>query len=142
MFRLAAGDRDRACRISAHVLIGEDPAHIEKLWQKMQIAMMGHGMLGTVGGGAMTGIDMALWDIKGKALGVPVWQLLGGKMRDRIRIYTHANTPEVALSAKARGFTTIKCGGVVGSGAQGRHAARWRWARTSTSASTCTGRHG
>lgn len=94
------------------ILVGEDPAHIERLWQKMHIAMMGHGMLGTVGGGAMTGIDMALWDIKGKALGVPVWTLLGGKVRDRIRIYTHANTPEIALSAKERGFTAIKCGGV------------------------------
>jgi galactonate dehydratase len=94
------------------VLIGEDPMHIEKLWQKCFVSMMGHGMLGTVGGGALTGIDMALYDIKGKALGVPVWQLLGGKMRDRVRIYTHANTAEVALSAKERGITTIKCGGV------------------------------
>ena len=46
------------------------------------IAMMGHGMTGVVGGGAMTGIDMALWDIKGKALGTPVWNLLGGRVRD------------------------------------------------------------
>ncbi|MBB3136936.1 galactonate dehydratase [Rhizobium pisi] len=94
------------------VLIGEDPAHIERLWQKMHIAMMGHGMLGTVGGGAMTGIDMALWDIKGKALGVPVWMLLGGKVRDRIPIYSHANTPERALAIKERGIKAIKCGGV------------------------------
>ena len=42
------------------LLIGEDPQHIERLWQKMQIAIMGHGMTGTVGAGAMTGIDMAL----------------------------------------------------------------------------------
>ena len=94
------------------LLVGEDPTHIERLWQKMMIAIMGHGMTGTVGGGAMTGIDMALWDIKGKALGVPVWNLLGGKVRDRIRIYAHANTPEVALSLKERGITAIKCGGV------------------------------
>ncbi|API55938.1 isomerase (plasmid) [Rhizobium leguminosarum] len=94
------------------LLIGEDPAHTERLWQKMHIAMMGHGMLGTVGGGAMTGIDMALWDIKGKALGVPVWMLLGGKVRDRIPIYSHANTPERALAIKARGIKAIKCGGV------------------------------
>ncbi len=94
------------------LLVGEDPTHIERLWQKTMIAIMGHGMTGTVGGGAMTGIDMALWDIKGKALGVPVWNLLGGKVRDRIRIYAHANTPEVALSLKERGITAIKCGGV------------------------------
>jgi galactonate dehydratase len=94
------------------LLIGEDPTHIERLWQKMQIAMMGHGLLGTVGAGAMTGIDIALWDIKGKALGVPVWNLLGGKVRDRISIYSHANTPEMALSVKKRGIKAIKCGGV------------------------------
>jgi galactonate dehydratase len=94
------------------LLVGEDPAHIERIWQKMMTAIMAHGMTGTVGAGAMTGIDMALWDIKGKALGVPVWNLLGGKLRDRIRIYAHANTPEVALSLKERGVTAIKCGGV------------------------------
>jgi galactonate dehydratase len=66
-----------------NVLVGEDPTHIEKLWQKMLSAMMGHGMTGVVGGGAMTGIDMALWDIKGKALNTPVWNLLGGKLRDQ-----------------------------------------------------------
>ncbi|ANL69401.1 D-galactonate dehydratase 2 (plasmid) [Rhizobium phaseoli] len=103
---------ETAIRDLAPLLIGEDPAHIERLWQKMHIAMMGHGMLGTVGGGAMTGIDMALWDIKGKALGVPVWMLLGGKVRDRIPIYSHANTPERALALKERGIKAIKCGGV------------------------------
>jgi galactonate dehydratase len=94
------------------LLVGEDPMHIERLWQKMQIAIMGHGMTGVVGAGAMTGIDMALWDIKGKALNTPVWNLLGGKLRDRIRIYGHANTPETALSLKQRGVTALKCGGV------------------------------
>ena len=94
------------------ILVGEDPTHIERLWQKMMSAIMGHGMTGTVGAGAMTGIDMALWDIKGKALNTPVWNLLGGKMRDKIRIYAHANAPEVALDLKRRGITAIKCGGV------------------------------
>jgi galactonate dehydratase len=94
------------------LLVGEDPTHIERLWQKMFTAIMGHGMTGTVGAGAMTGIDMALWDIKGKALGVPVWNLLGGKMRDRIRLYAHAKTPEAALSLRDRGYTAFKCGGV------------------------------
>ncbi|RLT44895.1 MAG: mandelate racemase/muconate lactonizing enzyme family protein [Chloroflexi bacterium] len=94
------------------LLIGEDPFAIEKLWQKLFIAMMGHGMTGVVGGGALTGIDMALWDIKGKALGVPVYELLGGKMRDTIRLYTHAHTPERSLELVERGFTGIKTGGV------------------------------
>jgi galactonate dehydratase len=94
-----------------NVLIGEDPQNIEKLWQKMLAAMMAHGMTGVVGGGAITGIDMALWDIKGKALATPVWNLLGGKLRDRIRIYAHAKTPEVALQLKAAGITAIKAGG-------------------------------
>ena len=103
---------EAALRDLAPLLVGEDPTHIERLWQKMQIAMMGHGMTGVVGAGAMTGIDMALWDIKGKALGVPVWNLLGGKIRDRIRIYGHANSAETALSLKQRGIMAIKCGGV------------------------------
>ena len=94
------------------VLIGEDPGNIEKLWQKMLVAIMGHGMTGVVGGGAMTGIDMARWDIKGKALGTPVWNLLGGKLRDRVRIYAHAKTPELALRLKAQGITAIKAGGL------------------------------
>ena len=54
------------------LMIGEDPFLIERLWLKMYTAMMGHGMTGVVGNGAMTGIEMALWDLKGKALGVPV----------------------------------------------------------------------
>ena len=50
------------------VIVGEDPGRIERIWQKMLIAMMGHGMTGVVGAGAMTGIEMALWDILGKAV--------------------------------------------------------------------------
>ncbi len=103
---------ETAVRDLAPLIIGEDPAHIERLWQKMQIAIMGHGMTGTVGAGAMTGIDMALWDIKGKALNTPVWNLLGGKLRDKIRIYAHANSVDAALSLKERGITAFKCGGI------------------------------
>ena len=94
------------------LLIGEDPFHIEQLWQKMFVAMMGHGMTGVVGSGAMTGIEMALWDIKGKALNTPVWNLLGGKIRDRIWAYPHAQTPERGPGAGRAGFTALKTGGV------------------------------
>ena len=108
----------------------------------MHIAIMGHGMTGTVGAGAMTGIDMALWDIKGKKLGVPVWNLLGGKVRDRIRIYGHANTPEAALSLKERGITALKMRRRLRPRPQGRRAARGGRRRRWTSPSTCTARHG
>lgn len=94
------------------LLVGEDPFHIEKLWQKMLLAMMGHGMTGIVGSGAMTGIEMALWDLKGKALDTPVWNLLGGKIRDRIWAYSHASTAERAQELVERGFTALKTGGV------------------------------
>jgi galactonate dehydratase len=69
-------------------------------------------MTGIVGSGAMTGIEMALWDIKGKALDVPVYELLGGQMRDRIRLYAHAHTPERAQELVGRGFGALKTGGV------------------------------
>ncbi|MCB9967160.1 MAG: mandelate racemase/muconate lactonizing enzyme family protein [Geminicoccaceae bacterium] len=94
----------------ARVLVGEDPAHIDRLWQRMYVASMGHGVLGTVGGGAMTAIEMALWDIKGKALGQPVWNLLGGRFRDRVRVYGHARTPERARELMGLGIKGVKVG--------------------------------
>ncbi len=96
----------------AHVLIGEDAFATERLTQRMTVAIMGHGMTGVVGQGAIGAVDMALWDLKARALGVPVWQLLGGRVRDRVRAYAHAGTPEQALDAVARGYTAVKCGGV------------------------------
>jgi galactonate dehydratase len=96
----------------APVLIGEDPMNIEALWQKMHLAVMGHGMTGVVSTGAMTAIEMALWDIKGKALNTPVWNLLGGKLRDRIWAYAHAHSAERAAELVGRGFTALKTGGV------------------------------
>ena len=94
------------------LLVGEDPFHIERLWNKMLSAIMGHGMTGIVGGGAMSGVEMALWDIKGKALEVPVWNLLGGKMRDRVRIYAHAHDAPRARELVDRGYTALKTGGI------------------------------
>ena len=94
------------------IVIGDDPMNIERIWQKMLVSTMGAGMTGTPGSGSMNAIDMALWDIKGKALNTPVWNLLGGKVRDRIRAYGHAKTPERALELKERGLTAVKTGGV------------------------------
>lgn len=91
-----------------HVLIGQDPAHIDRLWAQCYRAMMGHGLTGTVGSGALSGIEMALWDIKGKVLGAPVWQLLGGAIRERIPVYGHAHTADEALALKDLGYSALK----------------------------------
>ncbi|WP_421723601.1 mandelate racemase/muconate lactonizing enzyme family protein [Bauldia sp.] len=92
----------------ASVLIGEDPAHIDRLWGALYRAMMGHGLTGTVGSGALSGIEMALWDIKGKVLDAPVWQLLGGAIRDRIPVYGHAHTADEARALLDLGITAMK----------------------------------
>lgn len=94
------------------IVVCENPMDIARIWQKMLVSTMGAGMTGTPGSGAINAIDMALWDIKGKALNTPVWNLLGGKMRDRIRAYGHAATPERALELKEQGLTAVKTGGV------------------------------
>lgn len=69
------------------LVIGEDPHRIEHLAQRMH--RVSFWPLGIIGLTALSGIEQALWDIKGKALGVPVWQLLGGRVRDHVRVYTH-----------------------------------------------------
>ena len=70
------------------LLIGEDPRRIEHLWQTMYRQHFWHGN-GAVRGTAIAGIDLALWDILGKVLGVPCHQLFGGRVRDYIRLYCH-----------------------------------------------------
>ncbi|MBI1295553.1 galactonate dehydratase [bacterium] len=67
-------------------LIGQDPTRVEELWQVMYTSGLGY-VGGPVKMSAISGIDMALWDLAGKAAGVPVYQLLGGRTRDRIRMY-------------------------------------------------------
>ena len=57
---------------------------------------------------ALSGIDMALWDIKGKALGVPVYELLGGPTRDRVRVYAHARTIDAVKQQKAAGLHRVQ----------------------------------
>jgi L-alanine-DL-glutamate epimerase-like enolase superfamily enzyme len=69
------------------VLVGEDFGNVEKLVEKMRWAASGAGSTGGIVWNAITGIEAALWDLKGKRLGLPVWQLLGGKFRDVVRIY-------------------------------------------------------
>jgi L-rhamnonate dehydratase len=68
----------------AKVVVGEDPFEIERLWHKMYRTNIYSGRSGAAFH-AISGIDMALWDIKGKTLGMPVWKLLGGGFHTEIR---------------------------------------------------------
>jgi len=98
------------------VVIGEDPFETEYLWHKMYRANIYAGRRG-IGIHAMSGIDMALWDIKGKALGLPVWKLLGGGFHKRLRCYasslfgsTPQATHDLARRFRDRGFDAVKFG--------------------------------
>lgn len=96
-----------------HLLIGERAGDIERIGQKLRVALMGHGQTGTVGGGALAAIDVALWDLKGQVLGTSTADLLGGLVRNRVPYYTHAADPGTALAAVGRGVRAVKVGGLV-----------------------------
>ena len=89
-------------------LIGKDPRHVIHHWQAIYRHAFYRG--GPILTSALSGIDHALWDIKGKLLGVPVYELFGGPTRDRVRIYGRARTPEDMKKRIAEGFTVIKTG--------------------------------
>ncbi len=103
------------------LLIGKDPRDITQLSEIMN--KHSFWKLGVIGKTAISGIDMALWDIMGKRLGVPVWQLLGGKTRDKVKMYTHlgmgetnavynslesAHVVEKALEVVEKGYHAVK----------------------------------
>lgn len=71
------------------ILVGKDPFRIEHIWQMMY--RTGFFPAGNITAAAAAAIDIALWDIKGKALGVPVYELLGGRTRDKVVVYPHNN---------------------------------------------------
>ncbi len=99
----------------ADYLVGKDPRHIEDHWTVLYRGGFYRG--GGIHMSALAGIDQALWDIKGKALGVPVSELLGGNVRDKIRVYSWiggdrpAETARQARDAVGRGFTAVKMNG-------------------------------
>ena len=98
-------------------LIGQNPLRIEHHWQYLY--RMGP-FRGTALSGAISAVDIALWDIKGKHFGVPIWELLGGNCRDKIRLHLlgGGSTPETmyeaAKTAVQEGFTALKFDPLVG----------------------------
>jgi galactonate dehydratase len=109
----------------AQLLIGEDPTRVEHLWQMMYRQHFWHGN-GIVRGTAISGIDIALWDIVGKVHGVPCHKLWGGPVRAYIRLYSHLGGGkmedmyccdpsdakrfgDLARQAVEEGFTAFKC---------------------------------
>ena len=131
-------------------LIGQDPTDIELLWQGMFRHPRWRG--GPILNSAISAIEIALWDILGQALGVPIYKLLGGAARKRIRLYKDVgSTPEEFLKAKSEGYTAAKSGFVAiekdlvrpahatREGAQASRRSAKLSAMTSTSASMRTG---
>ncbi len=94
------------------LLVGRDPRRIEDHWQVMSKSGFYRG--GPVFSSAVAGLDQALWDIAGKSYGVPVHQLLGGPVRDRVRVYSWiggdepAEIADRAAEQRAAGFTAVK----------------------------------
>ena len=95
-------------------LVGQDAAHVEAIWNRIFRTMTYVGTRGATTA-VVSGIDIALWDIRGKALGLPIYELLGGPVRESIALYTHfpyARSPEEsaanALVPVKDGVTAIK----------------------------------
>src|SRR6188768_3377546 len=103
---------DAAVHELGDYLIGRDPARINDLWQVLYRGGFYRG--GAILMSAIAGIDQALWDIKGKALGVPVYQLLGGAVRDKMKVYSWiggdkpANMVAAALARVEQGYKAVK----------------------------------
>ncbi|MGM0500363.1 MAG: galactonate dehydratase [Bacillota bacterium] len=96
-------------------LIGKNPLQIEDIWQTLYRGSFYRG--GPILMSAIAGVDQALWDIKGKYLGQPVYELLGGKVRDKVRVYSWIggdrpdNVVQAAQEKKDAGFTAVKMNG-------------------------------
>ena len=105
-------------RSFARLLIGQDPLNIEAAFERIRTSGVFAGAQAGQYVTALTGVEIALWDIAGKALGLPVYQLLGGKVRDRVRVYCDSGAREMIPGderSKARireiqemGFTAAK----------------------------------
>jgi galactonate dehydratase len=106
------GAVEAAVTEAGEYLIGQDPGRIEDLWQVLYRGRFYRG--GPVLMSAMAGIDQALWDLKGRQLGVPIYDLLGGAVRQKVRVYSWiggdrpSDVAAAALARAASGFGTVK----------------------------------
>jgi len=97
-------------------LVGQNPLNVDALWERLRVSGIFAGAQGGQYITALTGIEIALWDLAGKALGLPIYQLLGGKFRDKVRIYCDSDMedptgPESDRKLpwiKDQGFTAMK----------------------------------
>lgn len=103
--------------LAERLIVGRDPSQIEKLWSEMYDHSFWAKGGGAIVCAAMSGIEQALWDIKGKVLDAPVYELLGGRMRDKVRVYANgwygaAKTPDDLARHAERplrdGYTALK----------------------------------
>ncbi|PYX08656.1 MAG: hypothetical protein DMG88_09890 [Acidobacteria bacterium] len=76
------------------VILGEDPRDVHRLFRKLQLATSGAGSVAGIVYNAISGIEAALWDVLGQWLEVPIYRLLGGKFRDKVRIYADCHGGE------------------------------------------------
>ncbi|HMH00538.1 MAG TPA: mandelate racemase/muconate lactonizing enzyme family protein [Terriglobales bacterium] len=97
-------------------LVGQDPLNVDALWERIRVSGIFAGAQGGQYVTALTGVEIALWDLAGKALGLPIYQLLGGKFRDKVRIYCDSDmedplgpeSDKKLPSIKDQGFTAMK----------------------------------
>jgi len=97
----------------APLLVGQDPTRVHQAWQQMQRCFWWRG--GVVAASAASGIEQALWDVAGKAYGVPVHKLLGGALRDEVRLYARGDLGlptclDEVQAARDEGFDAFKMG--------------------------------
>ena len=94
-------------RSMAGQLIGQDPRDVDACFEGIRRSYIFRGGFSGLGISALSGLEIALWDLAGKAQGVPVYRLLGGKFRDRVRLYVdsaHEDTGEASRTGACRRF--------------------------------------
>src|SRR5690349_14806683 len=89
------------------LLIGQNPMNVDALWERLRVSGIFAGAQGGQYVTALTAVEIALWDLAGKALGLPVYQLLGGRVRDKVRVYCDSGAREM-IPGDERSLARIK----------------------------------